>query len=575
MTPRMTSTEVLISQGWRLAFGCLCVWLGACAWLVNVEYGDGYSTVANAEYLLGSSDAWFWQRGPVMAVLLVPAEWLAQRFHLAPLDVRMHHAAMALLHAGYLFGVWRLLVRSHGVASATLLGWLAAIPTLVFFSYAPFVSHDIAPGLLVFYLLFLVHEDRSSWMDALRFGLVCVALVLVKQSFALAPVAVLLARFCALLSLHRLDRRQWLAALRFATATLIAGVCCWLVYGWLSAGRFPDLALWQRPWAMIDRIGNNYRGLRELDELFDPWLYLRNLHAYGVVAAALAMPALILAWCSADLWRRQLAIAWLLLLLAMVWTPFKEVRYLAVLAPMTACLLVPLLASILRRGKAWATLLVLAISIDLTRCVPEAMRIGDPWYRDEIRVFFEPLADDANGTAPIFFGVGWLNFLSPEREAFRADPFHRITEMQIDQLRVLFDLPRERVFRIRWEKLSSALLPGSAFLLQNQMLSRTPVVSSDSRAGLAANFEQVYARAVDVRFEWTGTHYLARDAGASPLLLVRGGESDTEVVRVPAGVIDAATLRRFGTFDGTPAYVQLRALRVLRDCNIDGCRRSD
>lgn len=571
------ATSRRVQRAWSLLLLALACWLAAAAWLVDVEYGDGYSTVANAEYLLGSSGSWFWQRGPMLALLLVPAEWLAQWWQLAPLDVRAHHATMALLHLGYLAGSWILLRRRYGATPASLLAWVAAIPTVVFFSYAPFISHDIAPGLLVLGLLWLAHAHarRPTLSGATQFALVCAALVLVKQTYALAPVAVLLARLLALISLRRLDAAQWRSGLSLAAAAAVAGAACWLTYGALAAARFPEVSMLLRPLAIIDAIGNNYEGLTDLTRLFDRWMYLRNLDAYGAVAAVAALPGLVLAWRSGEVWSRQLALAWLLLLAALCATPYKEVRYLAFLAPLTACLVVPAIALALARGRTLAGLVAVVVLLDFARALPEAARIADPWYRDGVTRFYEPLREDAAGSAPIFFGIGWLSFLAPDARAFPGDPLHRITEMQIEQIRVLYGLPRERMFRLPLVRLAQAAqVPGGVFLVQNHMLSRVAPFSRDSRVGLAADFQQFYARATDVGFRWNGAAYVREDACAYPLLLVRADVAGSETARVAGEPVAAALLQRFGGFEGAPARVRLRALQVLRECDLQGCRRT-
>ena len=61
----------------RLVLLGLACWLLLAVLLVHLELDDGYTTIANAQHFLGISDGYFWQRAPLMAWLLVPAEWLA------------------------------------------------------------------------------------------------------------------------------------------------------------------------------------------------------------------------------------------------------------------------------------------------------------------------------------------------------------------------------------------------------------------------------------------------------------------------------------------------------------------
>lgn len=577
MRPTPT-VENRIRRAGHLSLLILGSWLCVAGYLVNVEYGDGYSVVANAEYLLGTSESWFWQRGPFMALFLVPAEWFAQRLALAPLDVRPHHLMMAALHLFYLAATWQMLVARYGAQLATLLGWLAAIPTMLFFSYAPFISHDILPGLLVLYLLQISERfpHQPSARDfGLFFGLVSI-LVLIKQTYAVVPVAILLARLGALLSIRGLNARETRAGLLLAGASALAGALCWAIYSAMSAARFPEIPFLLRPLAVIDAIGNSYAGLRDLKDLFNPWLYLRNISAYGVLAMTLVLPGLAIAWRARDSGSRQLALCWILLFAAIALTPFREVRYLGFLAPVSACLIIPVIALVFERGMPYRILLGLVLLADLARVVPEATRIADPYYRDGVTAFFEPLEHERDSAAPIFFGIGWLSFIAPDQRAFVGDAFHRITEMQIEQLRILYDLPRDRVFRIKLAAVAAAaqVQVGSLFLIQNHLLSRASAVGSDSRAGLPVDFEQYVARTADVEFKLDDGKYLPLVSSRTPLMLVRTDGEGTELTRVQ-GVVDTETLRRYGAFEGTPAQVSLRVLLILRDCNlINGCSRT-
>ena len=560
-----------------LLLSALGLWLAAAAWLVNVEYGDGYSTVANADYLLGTSDAWFWQRGPMMALLLVPGEWLAQRLGLTPLDVRPHHAVMALLHLLYLVGVWRLLSARFGSNPATLLGWLAAIPTLVFFSYAPFISHDILPGLLVLWLLRISARfpERSGAFDLGLFFALVSMLVLIKQTYAVVPAAILLARLGALLSARRLTAVELRAGLLLVASAVAAGAFCWVVYAAFSAARFPEVPFLLRPLAIIDEIGNAYEGYAELSEIFYSWVYLRNVSAYGILAMTLLLPGLVMAWRGGSTEWRQLALCWLLLLAVMQWTPFKEVRYLGFLAPLSAALIIPVIALALGRGLAYRALLGVVLLADVARVVPEAARITQPYYQDGVTGFFEPLADVRYRDVPIFFGKGWLSFIAPDPRAFVGDSFHRIVEMHIEQVRALYHLPRERVFRVQLAAIADAaqVQSGALFLVQNQLLSRGPPYGSNSRAGLSADFVQFLARAEDVDFVLEQGRFVARAEPGTVMMLLRKGAGGTDMARVQ-DVVDVASMRHFAGFDELPDRVSLRVLVVLRECDLGGCRRT-
>ncbi len=564
-----------VAVGFRIVALLIGGWLLAAALLVNVEYGDGYSAVANAEYFLGSSSVYFWQRGPLMSLLLVPGEWIAQWLQLPAMDVRPHHAIMALLHFLYLLGVWRLLTARFSIGAATLLAFVAAVPTLVFFSYAPFISHDILPGLLALYLLVVCNRfarkpSLSTWMLFLGLSL---ALVLVKQTYAIVPLAVLLGRLVAAVFERQTWGREAVRIGLLAGAAALAGLASWIVYALLASDRFPDVPFMLRPWSLINRIGMNYEGLAELQDLYYQWLYLRNASAYGTLAMTLVVPGIVLAFWRGDALLRQVAATLLVLLVLMHLTLFKEVRYLAFLAPLVAFVTVPVFAHVLQGPARYRWLLGLVLLVDMARIAPEALRIRFPYYQNGITSFFAPLSTSGDPGVPVFFGVGWLSFVSPDRDAYYGDAFHRITEMHVEQVRVLHGWEREKVFRIKLSAVAAAMQrhPESMFLLQNVLLSRAAPYRPGNLAGLPPDFVQTLSRVETVEFVREGDRYVVGQRPEMPRMLVRDSGVDGEMSIVMDGV-EPEVLRHFGGFDGLPDRVSMKVLAVLRLCQLDGCR---
>lgn len=566
--PRST----VVSWSIAAALALIAAWLAASVPLVNLEFGDGYSTVANARYFLGTSAEYFWQRGPLMAIVVAPGEWLARVLELSPLDVRPHHAVMILLHMSYLLAVWRILTRRFGPSLASALSFLAAIPTVVFFSYAPFISHDIFPGLLVVCLLLVCDAflARPNLRDWLLFLALTLALGLLKQTFALVPVALLASRILVAVPTSALAR-EWRPLLLLGLAGVLAGLLCWCGYASVLGGRFPDIGFWLRPLAMVDAINGNYGGLAELDKLVYPWLYLRNLSAYGLVAMTLVIPGIALAIWRGNVFMRQAAVFWALLVIAMMLMPFREVRYLAFLAPMTALLIVPVMRMVVSGPRRYQWLLAFVLVIDLARASLEAGRIIDPYYRRGVISFFEPLAAAVGPRTPIFFGIGWLSFVSPEDDAFFGDPFHRITEMQIEQIRVLNNWTPERVFRIKLPAIKAAIArhPNGVFLIQTVLLSRNPPFRPGNLAGLPQSFLQVLATADQIDFVRSGNDYRVAQRPELPVMLVddEGGHA------IVLGSAPLDVIRHFARFEGAPEHIRLSVLRPLRVCELAGCRQ--
>lgn len=111
----------------RAILWLITAWLVATLYFVRIDFDDGYSTIVNSQYFLGISRDYFWQRGPLVAWLLVPAEFLANLLGLGAFNVLPHHATMIAIHMAYLVGVWIMLKREFGAHTHTLLAFVAAI----------------------------------------------------------------------------------------------------------------------------------------------------------------------------------------------------------------------------------------------------------------------------------------------------------------------------------------------------------------------------------------------------------------------------------------------------------------
>ncbi|MBK6740173.1 MAG: hypothetical protein IPG64_21245 [Haliea sp.] len=121
----------------------LATWLVWAVTAVNIDFDDGYAAFANSAHFLGQSPVHFYNRAPLLGIMLMPVKLLSDSIGLHPLDVRGAHALMALILIAYLVGTWRILARAQGSTPWSLVAFAAAVPTPVFFSYAPFLNIDI------------------------------------------------------------------------------------------------------------------------------------------------------------------------------------------------------------------------------------------------------------------------------------------------------------------------------------------------------------------------------------------------------------------------------------------------
>ena len=418
-------------------------WLVAAVIFVGVEYYDGVSAICNARYFLGSSSFYLFDRGPLMAWILMPAEALKQWLGLHPLTFLTHHATSALLHFGYVVAVYRGLVGSFGHHWSVLISFATAITSFMFASYAPFLSHDLWPGAL--FLWMVIWSDRFA--QAPRSGLWLWLVVagtlaaLVKQTFGLFWIAILVAHLLpTILGWNVRTSRRALAWLAVGAAT--SGMLAWTIYGVVLGNWVPEVPLWLRPYRNLQYLATLYDGT---DVTFPWWIYLRNLWAYGRLTTLLLIPAVVLSLIGTGL-ERRVALAWMTGAILIHLMPLREVRYLACLAPLTAFMVVLAVRQLWQLRFGWVPLAAL-LTLDVAGTFVEASRIREPFFwRHPAKVLLEPLGgNDTRPLRTIFHNVSMLSFVAPVPSPLAADRYHRIFHLGVHQIGILYGYPRDRV----------------------------------------------------------------------------------------------------------------------------------
>lgn len=573
--PKAT-TQLSVDQLFSICVLLMAAWLIASIYLVNIEFDDGYSTMVNSKYFLGQAEDYFSQRGPLMAILLIPAQWVARWLGLHPLDVRAQHLTMAILHFGYLLGVWRILIRHHASELATLLAYLAAIPTVVFFSYAPFISHDILPGLVVLLMLVLAHDymrapSRRNWVALILLGS---SAVMVKHTYAAIWIAILIASaWCAWRAddIHPARLRNLLAL--FA-AGAVSAIIAWCLYGYFLGGVYPGTAFLLRPIAQIAQVLGKYDSEGPVRIIFYQWMYFRNIPAYGILAMALILPGIYLSLRHGGTLQQAAAVTWIVLFAIMQMLAFKEVRYLAFLAPLTAFTIIPAMTLLLRARRTLKYLWLSPLLLDVANATAEAARIAHPYYREQLTDFLAPLPTTADLRAPIIMDRT-LSFISPERDAFFGDRYHRITHIFDDQIRLLYGYPRSQMLRI--DKIRNLdprkVLAGSILFFVNDIAVRAPPFMPGNRTSLHDFFMQMLTIAEVITFERSGDVYRenAPDGRSLLILPVPGAAADPAIMTVTIPVDTLAALNGMRNID-IPARMSILAFRIERYCDIQGCR---
>jgi hypothetical protein len=563
-----------VGYGYRLALAIVLAWLAASVYLVNIDFDDGYTTIINSKYLLDTAPVYYWQRGPMLAMLLVPGEWLARALELPAFDVRSHHALMVVLHFIYLIGTWRLLKQCHGEKPSTLLAFLAAMFTVVFFSYAPFISHDIFPGVIMLLMIKLAVDywKRPDWREWFVLVVLGAVLALVKQTYALVWVMLLLALCLVYVFGDRCGIPGRGKLVRLAGAAALSALITWIVYGYFLESVLATTPLLLRPFVQISTISDMYAAEGGARVVFYQWLYLRNLSAYGLLAMALIIPGIILSLRQANRLLQVSAIVWLLLITALQFTPFKEVRYLAFMAPLTALLIVPAIEWAWRRHVLSRIALVLVLALQLAGAGAEALRINAPYYRSAALDFLRPLPTGTELPGKFVFAMS-LSFVSPESYAFFADRYHRITHISGDHIRFFQGYREEQYERLNtFKNYDARHLPvGSVILFTNDFAVRSPPFRADNQTSLGNNNIQLLGVAESVKLQRDGDFYRFASADSAPLFFLPVPPSDGVPVLATAEIPVEKLLALTGHTDA-PEEMQLIAFRVRSFCMAEKCQ---
>jgi len=562
-------TPLRIESIFRSAFVLIALWLAACLYFVNIDFDDGYSTIINAQYFGGISDGYAWQRGPLLGMLLLPAEWAANILGLAPLNVRPHHAIMAVVHCVYFWAVWRMLARQYGSTPFVLIAFIAAIPTVVFFSYAPFISHDIFPGALALYMLILTEAFHRSptlkaWLALLFIG---AALAMIKQTLVIVWAAILMAALFEVVFANQRARSLRTFAMLCAAA-LVGGILTFLVYATVLSGTFHNSPWWIGPWEQSKAIMSHYGDDSVLGETFYQWIYLRNLSAYGMLASVLVIPALVYALYSQERLLRMVAVVWIIIVFFMQLIEFKEVRYLAFLAPMTAFLVAPMLANLWKFRQIYVIACMPLLLVDVAAATTEASRVTNSYYRQRVTNFFEALPLSSLAATQIVMASP-LSFVSPEKFAFFGDRYHRITHIG-PQLGPLYGFGLSQFVYLEDTRLLDMrkFAVGDYLIFSNNVALRVSPFRPDNAVSLDDEFVQLVAIVIDVDLRKIGDQY-ALDGQGRPIMFIPPAGSDLQPV-VGTSLFNASDLRAISVqLHGDD--VRTRAFEIRKYCKSETC----
>jgi hypothetical protein len=542
------------------------VWIFACAIMVQGEYGDGYQTIVNARFLFADSPGFYVQRGPLAAIALWPVETLRTWFDWNAVDVRPYHVYSGILHSLYLIGCWYLLKRTGPNRVAQIIAFVAAILSVVFYANAPHLSHDIIPGLLFLLLIFICNRwlNAPSRILGLQLVLLGTAVTFIKQTYALFWAALV---FYALVALAmkwddgRVTVRKSVILVGLAG---FSGVLSWIGYGVFAANELTAAAILAAPLELLGRISDQYGD--QHSSIFSPELYLRNLHNYGIAVVLMVIPGLVYAFRSTDARLRMIAFCWVVCVVAMQLVSFKEVRYLAFLAPLSAVLIVPVVQSLITHRLA-AGLLMALILFDQYRGISVSAAQLSSTAGVDIRRFLE--APEGDGRV---FSSRILSFVYMPDSPMLRDPYHGIYHLTPPLIYWLHEGQVE-VHTIENPRELGTLgleVGDRVYFASDYTLRRAPWRDDNVPAVLATQI-MVAGNVTKVELVRAGDRYVVANGDDRYFLYIPGTEGGDQVTIVSRSGLDVATARAFFGESADRDSFTVMAIAVKALCQAEQC----
>ncbi|MGI9270633.1 MAG: ArnT family glycosyltransferase [Woeseiaceae bacterium] len=542
-------------------------WLLACALLVAGEYADGYQTIANSRYLFGDSPTYYFHRGPLAAIMLWPVEVLANLFNIGPLEVTPYHLYSAALHSLYLLGCWWALQRSGASPLARIFAFLAAISTVVFYAYSPYLSHDILPGLLFLLMIYIANRwlSEGSRVDALLLVIIGAAVVLIKQTYALFWIVIV--AYGAMAFLFRWDngRVDWRRLGMLMSLAVLSGGITWVGYAWFAADEWAYVPWYMRPWELAIGVSEVFG--KNSHMVFPADLYLRNLHNFGVLAMLLVIPGIIIALRGNDPRLRMIAICWLTSAITIQFVTFKEVRYFLFLAPLTAVLIVPAIEwSIRRRIPLIAMVLVLAFD-QVRGFSVAASQIVSTGTINPPRFF------ESAGTSGRVVASKSIAFVYDARSPLQRDTYHGIYSLGAQLYFSLHEGKTEVHEIATTDELGMAKLQSGdrVYVVTTEVRRITPY-TEDNSPNMLSEYTAIAGRAAPLTLHRQGGGYVVDGHENSYVMLVPDSESEKITPLLSISQIDTNQLEKiYGNLQGRDS-LDVTAVIIDAVCRADSCQ---
>lgn len=553
-----------------LAWILVTVWIFACSILVQGEYGDGYQTIVNSRYFFADSPNYFVQRGPLAGLALLPVEALRPWFDWSAIDVRPYHVYSGILHSLYLLGCWTLLKRTGPNRVAQILAFVAAILSLIFYANAPYLSHDIVPGFLFLLFIYLCNRwlNTPNKIVGLQLVLLGTAVTFIKQTYALFWVALVLYALLALTMKWDNGRVTFRKTAMLIALAGLSGLLSWFGYGVFVSyslnGALTAASILTGPLTLMSAVSDQYGS--QYSEMFTADLYLRNLHNYGIAAVAMVVPGVVYAFRGTDARSRMVAVCWLVCVLALQLVGFKEVRYLAFLAPLTAVLIVPIVGTIIKHRLA-AGLLIAVILFDQYR----GFSISAAQLSSTAGVNIEQFMNAPDGDTRVIASSS-LSFVYLAESPLRRDPYHGIYHLTPSLFRWLNE-DRFEVMELNDPRELGliGLEDGDRVYFSNNAVLRKAPWRDDNVPSSLATLIMVSGEATSLELAREGDRYIVANGDTSFYLYVpNAGVGQQMPVISPSGISIADAKALFGEFNNQEGFT-VTAVAVKALCQADQC----
>jgi hypothetical protein len=381
-----------------------------------------------------------------MPLIMIPARTISSLFQLESYDLRPYHLAMAILHIAYLFGTYMLLAKEFGRNFSTLFSFAATVPNFIFFSYSPFISHDIFPGMLLLAMIYytgkyIQRRDAKFLLIMVITGSIAAT---IKHIYGVFWIAILLS-YIVIIFINKHDNRDYRKCAELFAAAIVSGVITWLLITWSLRGVYQETTLLFRPVEQLEYLADAYGS-----HSFPIWVYFRNTWAYGIIAAAILPLGIWMSWWG-NLTQKTAVIVFVTIIIVMHMIEAREVRYLAHLSPVMAFLIVPAIRMI---SNQFTVRLFLVFSLLITilpfhqySIAAEAMRILNPFYQ---RSLLHNLQTELDPAKDIFLltNASKFSFITPFPTPFKGDAYHRMFHIDVNHLPFLLGNDSVSVSRI-------------------------------------------------------------------------------------------------------------------------------